>query len=907
MALTHPLYLLLLPALGLLVLLAFRKRPVPRGPWPLVLWLRGAIALLLILALAGLRVPAPARTVATVFVVDRSDSVPGDRQELAKAWVRQALSARGADDVAGIVTFSQTARVELPMGRHADHVAWSETGAGVGAGPSAGAGSNLGAALQLAADILPPADAGPRRRIVVLSDGNETRGDAQRDLLRPQLRDVEVSVIALEGWLNDSAITAFSAPPAVRLGESAEVRVALHSATQQDGRLRITAIGGEYQQVLYDQALQLEKGPREVVVNVGALPKGGWSFKAELLLDADGQPENNTSWSFTIVGGAARVLLVEGSPAPAVAAALADAQVQVQRVAPPALPAQLDALGAYDAVILNNVHAGDLGPTRQQALRDFVSQLGRGLVVIGGERTFGLGDYADTPLEEALPVTVQPPDRDQAATLALVLVIDRSGSMSATDTGDRRTTRMELAKEGAIQAVETVQEGDQVGVIAFDYESRWISEMRAIRGPADTRAVADRVATIQPDGGTDIYRAMEMAYRGLQQTQARVKHVIVLTDGEQGAPAPFPTLANAMRRSGITVSTLGIASTGSAAATLQNIARIGQGRHYTATDAREVPRIMTQEARLAGRSFKQEREFKPRLVTPAPAVRGLVPADFPALHGYVRVSPKPGAETVLSSDQEEVILSQWQFGLGRATAWTSDSDAEWSREWVGTAQFNQLWQQVARWSMPAPLTPGLAVQMRPHGDYVYVRVEATESTGEFRNHLITYADVADPSGAAKRVSLPQTAPGRYEGRFEVRDAGVYFLNVTQTDEGGSLVASQLSGYALPHLPEYRLSLPNEVLLERLAAETGGPVLTGPRDSWQRLGMLPSRPQDVWHYLVMAALLLFVVDVGVRRIRPTAHDVRAARSTVRSRLAQLRRPTVRLPSIRLHPIQGGRRS
>ena len=897
---TQPVYLLAVPLVVAFYFVAHRRRATPRGPWPLALWLRAAIALSLILALSGLRLPARPRSIATVFVVDRSASVPADIQEATKTFVRQALQKRGPDDLAAIVTFGESPRVELPLGRHKDHAIWSE--------PPPGRASNLGAAMQLAADLLPPADGGPLRRLVLLSDGNETVGDAQRDLLRPQLRDVEVAVLALPARLQDSAITSLVVPPAVREGEPVEVRVSLYSPTQQEARLRLYAQGAQgsgYSYLIHDEPVTLENGTIERAIFVSDLQPAAWAFRAELSAGNDSQPENNTSWAYTIVGEAPRMLIVEGSPAPELRAALAGSKMVVDIVAPSALAASADKLAQYETIVLNNVHADDLGKARQQALRDVVANYGKGLVVIGGESTFGLGEYAETPLEEALPVTVQPPDKDQAASLALVLVIDRSGSMSATDTGDRRATRMDLAKEGAIQAVETVQEGDQVGVIAFDYDARWISDMKTIRGAADTRSVADRIATIQPDGGTDIYRAMELAYRGLQQVQARIKHVIVLTDGEQGSPAPFPTLVNAMRRTGITVSTLGIASTGSAASTLQNIARLGQGRYYVTTNARDVPRIMTQEARLAGRSFKQERDFKPRLVGAAPAVRGLVPADFPDLHGYVRVSPKPASETVLTSDQEEAILAQWQFGLGRSLVWTADAEGAWSKDWTGTEQFRRLWQQAVRWTMPAPNVPGLQVQVRAVDDFAYVRVESAEPTGEFRNHLTTTADVAHPDGTARRITLPQTAPGRYEGRFPVSAPGVYFFSLEQRDEKGQAVAQQLSGYALPQLAEYRLGDPNRVLLERLASETGGPLVRRPDDAWRRDTVRDRKLQEVSPYLIMAALLLFVADVAVRRMRPSLYDLADARGVLTRRLGETRFPRFRLPAFKLHPIQGGR--
>jgi Ca-activated chloride channel homolog len=905
---TEPLFLLLLPLLGAFYWLATRKRPAPRGPWPLSLWLRLGVALLVIMALAGLRVPAPAKSVATVFVVDLSASVPADIQEGAKSWVRQAIAVRGPDDLVGVVSFGAEPRVELPLGKARDLAEWGA--------PPPGNGSNLGAALRLAADLLPPAGSGPLRRLVLLSDGNETEGDVQRSLLRPQMRDVEVAVLALPQRLQDTAITTFLVPPALREGEPAEARIALHSADQQSAALRIWAEAGDISKLLYERTLQLELGPREVVVDLGDLPKGAWAFRAELSVPNDSLPENNQSWSYTVVQDAPRVLLVEGvaGESALVRQSLVDAKVQVDTVAPAQTPAQMDRLLEYEAVVLINVHARDLQRSRMELLRDYVSSHGRGLVVIGGEQTFGEGEYADSPLEAALPVTVQPPDREQAATLALVLVIDRSGSMAATDTGDRRTSRMDLAKEGAIQAVETLSEGDQVGVIAFDYDARWIVNVAPVRSRAETRAVADRIATIQPDGGTDIYRAMELAYQGLRQTSARVKHVILLTDGEQGSPAPFAQLTTAMRRQGITVSTLGIASTGSAATTLQNIARIGQGRFYATTDARDVPRIMTQEARLAGRSFKQEREFKPRLATGTSAVRGFVPAEFPQLHGYMRVSPKPGSETVLTSDQEEVILAQWQYGLGRSVVWTADASGEWSKDWAAADHFRRLWPQVVRWAMPAPVVPGIQVGFRADGPAAHLRVESFETGGEFRNHLETYADIVFPQPAAgstnaasgRRILLPQTAPGRYEGRLNLVGPGVYFVHVTQADSSGEVIASQTTGYALPHLAEYRVSASNRALLERLAADTGGPIVSRVDEAWLRNTTQRLQPQDVWNYLIMAALILFVVDVAARRIQPRVTDLRDTRNALRRRTVGWQMPRVSLPTIRLHPLQGGKR-
>jgi hypothetical protein len=306
---------------------------------------------------------------------------------------------------------------------------------------------------------------------------------------------------------------------------------------------------------------------------------------------------------------------------------------------------------------------------------------------------------------------------------------------------------------------------------------------------------------------------------------------------------------------------------------MQDWASRGLGRYYFTNTARDVPRIMTQEARLAGRAFKQERDFKPRLVTAAPAVRGLVPNDFPPLHGYVRVSPKQGSETVLSSDQDEVVVAEWQYGLGRALVWTADAQGEWSRDWVGSDAYKRLWPQAVRWTMPAPAPSGVQVAVAGDGRQATVRVESFDAPGMFRNSLQTVADIAPIDQPGQRVAVLQTAPGRYEGTFAVDRPGVYFIRVTQTDPGtGRLVASQTTGYALPHLPEFAVSPSNRVLLERLAADSGGPLLSKPETAWSPAAAGPWQLQPVWAELLAGVLVLFVTDVAIRRLRLGRRDL-----------------------------------
>ena len=325
---THPQWLGLVALVPLFVWL-LRRRPARRSGhtigrverWtPLVP--RLLVILLLILALAGLKLPAPPQSTATVFVIDQSASIPNDIQAATRSWVEGALGTAGPDDLAGIVTFDKTARVELPLGKHREHSAWRV--------PNGGEGTDLEAALRLAAALLPPAESGPLRRIVLLTDGNETQGSAEAALLRPELRGIEIAVWSLPPPLLDPALTALTAPPAAREGEPLEVRIGTSTAQEVTGRLRLWA----NDQVIADDTVTLEPGPREYVVTREGLPAGFYGLRATLEVDEDRREQNNEVAGFTVVSPAAHVLLVEGQAGEgaAVQQALSAAQITTQLI-----------------------------------------------------------------------------------------------------------------------------------------------------------------------------------------------------------------------------------------------------------------------------------------------------------------------------------------------------------------------------------------------------------------------------------------------------------------------------------------------------------------------------------------------------------------------------------------------
>lgn len=866
--------------LALLVLLVLLPAVVVLG-WPrlrylaparraLVLGLRLGSLGLVVLALAGPALRRPDDGQAVVYVVDVSASLPLETQARAFEWVRRADALRRPHDQSALVVVAERAAVVRPL-----------QAAPLGAlGPPApeawpawwpsGEGTNLQEALRLALALLPPAG---QRRIVLLSDGWETIGRADAELLALQAAGVQLAVQPLAAAPPAPVLVeALEAPAYVREQEPFEASVLVYSAAPTPAVLRLGIDGA----TVAEQAVDLERGRTRVPLTTSLPTAGPHRLAAEVV--AQGARAERAQ--AVVVKPPARVLVLEdrAEEARPLVEALRQAglQVDVRRPTATTRPLDLAQLRPYDGVVLDNVAASTLTLDQLRALESFVHNLGRGLTVVGGNTSYALGGYNNSLLEQLLPVSAEPPYQQERASLALVLVIDRSGSMSLrTD----NVSKMAMAREAALLATEALRPDDQLGVLAFDIRNDWIVPLAPISANGGLEAVQRAIQSIEADGGTDIYPALARAYEAIVGNPARFKHIILLSDGQSWGGA-YDQLLEQMRAHGVTLSTIGIGQDIDAQL-MSALARGGLGRYYFTDRVREIPRIMLRETNVVTRPVAMEGRVVPRIAAVSPLLRGLAPAELPALGGYVVTSPKPTAEVALQSERGDPLLASWQYGLGRVAAWTADAGPLWSAEWLGWPRFGQFWSQVVRWTLPPPEQGDLQVLLRtqpprplaagpaPRGTEVVVRADALREDGGLLDGAPTEAQVRGPGGQAARLALPQVAPGRYEASFLAPRPGLYQIEVVQELPGGP--RREQAALVVPADPERAHVGANDVLLARLARETGGRVLTEPtRDlvtPEAGKGVEPSeRWQPVGSWLVAAALLLFALDVAARRLR-----------------------------------------
>lgn len=882
--------------------------------------LRAALLAVMALALAGASSLRTSDRLAVIAVVDVSQSVrdlafadsPGAYAATVRNWLARASAERRPDDLFGVVVFDgRRAALLAPAARDTGDLDLSI---------SFREGTDIEGALRHAAALFPP---GVSRRLLLVSDGVETSGDAlaaAADLASgasAPRTPVDVLPIAYAAT-NEVFVEAVDTPPTASSESLVTVRVVLRATGRARGALRLLAEGAPVPDETGATVRQVEFGPGRAVelFQVRLADRRVHRFEAvfEPEQRADGTPagdrvaSNNRASAFTISPGRGSILLIdgvsEGAPQGAgrtLVSALRATGLDVEVVAPLEAPADLLTLQNYDLVALEDVAADEVSPTTQQLLADYVSRSGGGLVMIGGPDSFGAGGWKGSPLEPLLPVTLDLPEQLIVPPAAIMIVLDSSGSMARGLLGGMRTQQA-IANEGAARAILSLDEQDLVGVLEFNNATNTVVAL----GPnTDPQASAERVRRIVSGGGTNMHPALAEAGERLAQVEAQVKHVILLSDGiAQGAPSAGVQIASNLRTQGITVSTIAVGD-GADTDSLQRIAREGGGTFYRVIDPNTLPRIFLRETRVVRRPLIREGEFTPVAQPVGSPITAGLPARTPPLFGYVLTQKRPDPSVVypLDAPSGEPILAHWNAGLGRVAAFTSDAHDKWARAWVGWPGFAQLWTQLARTIARPPASRGFDLAADVTGDTLSLRLDARDEENLPIDLLTVPGVVYGPDGSRVDVSLTQTGPGLYEARVPAPESGAYIVALTPR-QGDRALAPVLGGATRAVGPELRTLRSNVGLLREIADRTGGRVLdlSDPLATplFARENLPASRASlPLWRPLLIVLVVVFLLDVATRRVawdrwltRDSLAELREAAAAARSARAATATSTLR---------------
>lgn len=862
-----PLALLLLPLVLLAAWWLWRGRALPRGARPL----RAAILTLLIVALADpRRLPPPSGAAPILFVVDQSASLGDSGQALLREWAAQAQAAGNA--ALRTLLFGEALLV-LPPGVPPATTVASDLGR---------EGSSLGAALDMAAQLLPAGG-----RIVLLSDGGATDDGAlgaTTDRLAARAIPVDVWPAASAAPF-DVGLTLLDVPPVVRRGERYVVTLVATASEPTSARLQLW----QDSILLAEEPLPLARGNNSFTFE-GELPDdaalGIAGFRAQVVTERDSQPQNDRLTAATTVAPAARLLLVSDDLARAAALriALATEGFDAQVTAPTSLRDDPDSLAAaFDAVWLLDVSAEALTTAQMSALQSYVRDLGHGLLASGGRQSFAPGKYENTPLEAALPVRAEPPPRAERRGVTMLLIVDHSASMEVGEVmgePQQRPTKLEMAKQAAILAVENLAPDDRVGVLQFDSTAEWVVAFQGVGAGLQVEGIRQRIGTIRGGGGTDIPLALGTGLGELAQQPPGARHAILLTDGRSSGATEeqYRSLAALARAANITLSTIAIGSSADQEM-LRKLAEWGQGRYAFAAAPEELPALTIRESELLRAESVQEGDFRARLESAHPTLRGFSPAELPLLEGYVATTPRPQAEVVLTGPDDDPILAAWQYGLGRAVVWTPGVGGPWTREWAAWPEAPRFWATLARHTLPDPLVGPLALRISLDGDVATVEAEALEPDGTPINRAgqpggpalqaTIAAAAATGSEPPQPLRLRQVAPGRYRATVRLPGPGLYRVTARLARDGATAPGTAgpyeaSSAIVQPYPAEYRPVVDGAARLDAIAAATGGRRLASPAEALPPADEAPAPPRRLAPWLLAAALLLWPLEIALRR-------------------------------------------
>jgi Mg-chelatase subunit ChlD len=872
LAFDRPLLLLLLPACIGLVFVLWRTSRVYMPPVRrrLSLGLRVAVVTLLVAVLAEPRLQLPANDLAVAFLLDRSDSVTPMMQADEERWLAEALQHKADQDQAAVISFGGDPVVDRALSTDPQPPRLSPS---TNVNPSA---TNIAAAIRAGLAVLPPTAA---RRLVLLSDGQENQEKAETAAALAAAAGVQLLALPLEAVRGPEVLVrALDAPSQLREGERFNVSAQIESNSPTTGTLYLMVDG----RLIASQDVNIEPGASRFILPVEPLANGHHVLRLQLKADQDTLPQNNSAGAYVIVQGPPSVLVVEGTPGEGrfLVDALRTMGLKVDVSGPDGAALDSANLLSYASAVLVDVPAESLPAGRMLTLKSYVRDHGGGVLVVGGDKAFGPGGYARTPLEDMLPVRMDLRGKSLSTSVALMIVMDVSGSMGG---GPGGASKMDLAKEAALAAVELLGEYDQVGILAFDDHNQWMIRPTFA---SDLTPIEDAISRMQPGGGTEIYPALKEAFDAVVPLDAKVKHIILLTDGE--APrGPYEDLAKQMDAAQVTVSTVGI---GSDADTnlLQELAQLGHGRYYDGNDPFDLPQLLVKETQQVQRAAIVEEDFTPLPITTNPAIDGIDIRKAPPLRGYVATTAKPQSTVLLASRQLDPVLSEWQYGLGRVMAWTSDAKNLWASRWLEWPDFSRFWAQLVKRTDRPPEDPNRQVTVKIEGDRARITLDAQTGAEQperkYLNFLPTQAVLVDPGGGQTTLPLPQVAPGRYETTVPVQSDGVYTLTATQTE--ASAQAVQSSGFVVPYSPEYGLTGTDRARLESLARRTSGKLISDPTEVFAHTLPSVGAPRPLWPLLLLLTALLLVADVGIRRVRISTPELRAGYGALRRRLGYI---------------------
>ncbi|UKS66970.1 VWA domain-containing protein [Rossellomorea marisflavi] len=820
-------FLLVLPVIAVLYL--YVKRGRFNKEKRMIMIIRCLTFLLLITALTDPYLTLPQKGKNVIFLADRSASINDSADDMMVA-IEDQVTKKKETDAYGIVSFAKGAALEQSLSSKESEVPGFSGEVGEDE-------TNIQNGLEYASNLLGSSNGG---RIVLYSDGIETLG-AGEDII-PKLKDNGIEVDWVKRPSNgqdDVAVTSVNSPALQYKGEEATVSVTLHSTTQTSVDLQLDLNGNK----IARKQVKVQEGNNEFEFQHTVDETGMLVYRAEIYSDTDARPENNQLSSIARAEGDPLVLLVhDDGKKSRLEEQLKSAGFRVEALQSSQLPDKLSSYLDYQTILFDNVAATDIPEEKMNLMEQAVKEFGRGFIMFGGDESFALGGYFKTPIEKLLPVDMEVKGKKELPSLGLVLVIDRSGSMDGQ--------KLSLAKEAAARTVSLLREKDTLGVLAFDDRPWEIVPTEPIK---DRKKAEEKIRTISPGGGTNIYPSLEEAYVSLQDRPLKRKHIILLTDGQSAAGGDYDTLIEGGLSKGVTLSTVAIGSDADRYL-LEDLSQIGNGRFYDVVDASVIPSILTRETVITTRTYIEDQPFYPTIQSSK--WQKLFESGMPRMNAYIATSSKDSAQVELASDKKDPILATWRYGLGTTFAFTSDTKGQWAGDFASWKGWPEFINQLVTRSFPSIQSSPYSIELDGSGEKTKLLLTSPDS-GTMPLTVSVLAEDGKQVEATSRI----LSPGVHEVEFDERlSPGVYSMSIGDQ----ALNQAYETGFAVPYSEEYSYQGGSVRTVEGIVKETGGKTYDSGIDAFRSMNDRPYNEQSIRTFLILLAFLLFFAEVALRR-------------------------------------------